>query len=401
MSKAIRLSNNTGHPRMGGGMMGGGMMMGGSGMGPGFGSNPGFPGQFFGMNNGISGGGWAGGSMSGFGVNASGGMSGMMGMSGWQPGFPAPNLHASAGFTLARLPTQANPRRMVLTPDAKTLVVSNHLADSLTLIDADKLKVLRHIDLGGPKPDQARLGQILFHSARQTVQQQFTCASCHPNNGSDGLAWDTSSKPTGEHLNTRALHGVRDTSPFGWKGGTQTLEERAKNTTREVHKHDLSDADAAAIAANLQTLDPTRPLPQDPNNDAAITRGKAIFFGKADCKSCHRGLAYTSETPRAVIPDHQGKLTPFDVPSLRGVARTAPYLHDGRAATLEEIFVQHNLQQRYLSAPTEVELRRQLHDLILFLKQLVDIGPRLAAAWRERNNRRTLPCGSRLNASVE
>jgi len=293
----------------------------------------------------------------------------MMGMMGWQGGFSfEENLHASAGYTLARLPTQANPRRMVLTPDAKTLVVSNHLADSLTLIDADKLKVLRHIDLGGPKPDTARRGEILFHSAKHTVQQQFTCASCHPNNGADGLSWDTAAKPTGERLNTRALHGVRATSPFGWKGNSETLQERAKNTMREVHKHQLSDADASAIAAYLETLDPPRPLPQKPKDLPAIARGKALFYGKANCKACHRGPAFTSDSPRAVILDHQQKLTPYDVPSLRGVGRTAPYLHDGRAGTLEDIFEVHNPQKRHGQAH---ELTRpELCDLVMFLKSL-------------------------------
>jgi YVTN family beta-propeller protein len=342
------------HP-MGGGMMG---MTGGGWGGP----------MSGGMMGGSMMGGWSGGSMSG-----GAGLNGMQmggGMTGVQGGVAVfgEDLRASANYTLARLPTQANPRRMVLTPDGKILVVSNHLADSLTLIDTDKLKILRHIDLGGPKPDTARRGEILFHSAKHTVQQQFTCASCHPNNGSDGLSWETSSKPTGEHLNTRALHGVRDTVPFGWKGNSQTLQDRAKNTMREVHKHKLSDADASAIAAYLETLDPLRPLPQKAKDMPAIDRGKALFFGKANCKSCHRGPAYTSETPRAVIQDHQKKLVPYDVPSLRGVARTAPYLHDGRAATLEEIFQQHNPLKRHGLAHdlTGSELR----DVVMFLKSL-------------------------------
>src|SRR5205807_355435 len=104
--------------------------------------------------------------------------------------------------------------------------------------------------------------EIIFHSAKFTHHQQFTCASCHPNNGSDGLSWKTDPTGTGEPLNTRALHGVRDTGPFGWHGESSTLEARAKNTMKEVHKHQLSDAAASAIAAYVRTLDPPRPLPQ-------------------------------------------------------------------------------------------------------------------------------------------
>jgi YVTN family beta-propeller protein len=333
--------------------------------GPGMTMSGGFGGGFNGgWNGGFNGGGlggWQGG-ISGF--------NGFNGNFGWMGGFGGfrEDLHASAAYTIARLPTQANPRRMVLTPDAKTLIVSNHLADSLTLIDTENLKVLRHIDLGGPRPDEARRGEIVFHSAKFTFQQQFTCASCHPNQGSDGLSWNTSPDGKGEHLNTRALQGVRDTMPFGWRGESETLQGRAKNTMRDVHKHQLSDAAASAIAAYLETLDPPRPLPRDPKDAPAIARGAALFNGKGNCKSCHRGPEYTSESPRAVIQDHHQKWTPFDVPSLRGVGRTAPYLHDGRAATLEEIFLIHNPQKRHGRAH---ELTRpELNDLITFLKSI-------------------------------
>jgi cytochrome c peroxidase len=109
-------------------------------------------------------------------------------------------------------------------------------------------------------------------------------------------------------------------------------------------------------------------LPQKDNDPRAVARGKELFFGKGNCKSCHRGEALTSIDPRAVIPDKDGNLTPFDVPSLRGVARTAPYLHDGRAATLEDIFLKHNPKQRHgraheLSQP-------EVRDLVAFLKSL-------------------------------
>jgi YVTN family beta-propeller protein len=286
---------------------------------------------------------------------------------GWQGGFKE-DLGASRHYTLARLPTQANPRRMVLTPSGKTLMVSNHLADSLTLIDATALRVLGHISLGSPQPDPARRGEILFHSARYTFQQQFTCASCHPQGGADGLSWDTSPKGKGGHLNTRALHGVRDTSPFGWKGDSNTLVARVKKTMRGVHRYKIGEEDASDIAAYLETLEPLRPLPQQAKDLPAIARGKSLFFGKAECNRCHRGPALTSDSPRAVVENEEKKLMPFDVPSLRGVARTAPYLHDGRARTLGEIFETHNPQKQHGAAHllTSTELR----DLLLFLRSL-------------------------------
>src|SRR5262249_2044182 len=56
-------------------------------------------------------------------------------------------LPRSRRYVAARIPTQANPRRLALSGDGKTLVVSNHLADSLTVIDAGRLTVVRHVAL--------------------------------------------------------------------------------------------------------------------------------------------------------------------------------------------------------------------------------------------------------------
>src|SRR5262249_40912403 len=57
------------------------------------------------------------------------------------------DLAASRHYVLARLPTGANPRRLGLSGDGKTLVVSNYLGDSLTVIDGANLRVVREIPL--------------------------------------------------------------------------------------------------------------------------------------------------------------------------------------------------------------------------------------------------------------
>src|SRR5262249_37854179 len=128
------------------------------------------------------------------------------------------DLSLSRRHIMARIPVQANPRRLALSADGNTLVVSNTLSDSLTVIDARTFQVRRHIALGDAKPDAARRGEVLFHSARMTFQGQFSCASCHPGGGADGLNWDLSRDGIGNFLNTRSLRGVADTAPYGWHG---------------------------------------------------------------------------------------------------------------------------------------------------------------------------------------
>ena len=70
---------------------------------------------------------------------------------------------------------------------------------------------------------------------------------------------------------------------------------------------------------------------------AAARRGLRIFVGKGGCSACHSGPAFTSATHET----GDGERGVFRVPGLRNVALTAPYMHDGRIATLGELMRVH------------------------------------------------------------
>jgi YVTN family beta-propeller protein len=284
--------------------------------------------------------------------------------------YPASDdLTASRKYVTARIPTQANPRRLTLSGDGKTLVVSNHLADSLTVIDTASLKVVRTISLGGPEPDTARRGEVLFNSGTMTFQGQFTCASCHPDGGADGLNWDLTRDGVGNFKNTRSLLGVKETAPYGWHGSSPTLADRVAGTLRTLHRHEPAGTEVDDIVAYLETLPPPRPLPQKEADKPAIARGRELFQGKGRCSTCHYRAGLDDGKQHDVgtrgPTDTQDR---FDTPALWGVARTAPYLHDGRAATLEEVFTKYDGEHRHGAAHTLS--KEELADLIAYLKSL-------------------------------
>lgn len=281
-----------------------------------------------------------------------------------------PDLSASRHYVLARISTQTNPRRLAYSGDGKTLVVSNYLADSLTVIDAEKLQVLRHIPLGGPPPDAARRGEILFNSGKMTFQGQFTCASCHPHGGSDGLVWDLERDGIGNFKKTKSLLGVKDTGPYGWHGSSPTLADRVRGTLRTLHRHEPTEGEVTDLVAYLESLPPPEPLPVRDADKPAVARGRILFEGKAQCGACHqRGVMLddgrTHDVGTRGPTDTQDR---FDTPGLRGVVRNAPYLHDGRAATLEEVFTKHDGKQRHGAA--HALTREEFQDLIAYLKSL-------------------------------
>jgi cytochrome c peroxidase len=277
------------------------------------------------------------------------------------------DLTSSRHFVRARLATQANPRRLGLSGDGKTLVVSNHLADSLTIIDTEKLQVVKHIAFGGPTPDAARRGEILFNSGKMTFQGAFTCASCHPNGGADGLNWDLTRDGVGNFKNTKSLLGVADTAPYGWEGKSATLEDRVGGTLRTLHQHEPTGTEVADLVAYLKSLPPPKPGP--PVSAEVMARGKELFEGKGRCATCHKRAGYDDGKSHDVGTRGPTDTTDLiDTPALRGVGRTAPYLHDGRAATLEEIFTKHNPDKRHGAAHLLSD--DELNDLIAYLKSL-------------------------------
>lgn len=287
----------------------------------------------------------------------------------YEPGRDEANLSATRTIVRARLSTEANPRRLALSANGKHLVATNYLADSLTVIDAEKLTVPRHISLNGPKPDAARRGEILFNSGKMTFQGQFTCASCHPNGGTDGLNWDLPRDGVGNFVNTRSLLGVKDTAPYGWHGSSSSLTDRVAGTLRTLHRHEPQGTEVEDIVAYLKTLEPPRPLPMSEKEKKAAVRGKLVFEGKGKCIQCHRPPVFDDATPHDVGTRVEGDIKSlFDTPSLRGVARTSPYLHHGQAETLEEVFSKHNPQHRHGDAHRLTA--NEMADLVAYLKSL-------------------------------
>jgi DNA-binding beta-propeller fold protein YncE len=164
--------------------------------------------------------------------------------------------------------------------------------------------------------------------------QGAACATCHIDNGrEDGHVWVF---PEGKRQ-TMSLTGGRleGTAPFHWDGAFDDLPTLMDHTT--VDRMGGSGPNALVeqqIIAYLKTL----PAPINPKQLApteAAVRGAAVFQ-RAQCGSCHLGAKLTNNQFAHVGTDEPCFPSGPNVPSLLGVARTAPYLHDGRAASLEE-----------------------------------------------------------------
>jgi YVTN family beta-propeller protein len=299
----------------------------------------------------------------------------------------ADRLDSAVTFVVRRLPTGHNPTSVVISPDGRFAYVANRLDDSLTVIDLAQLKLNSPIDLGGPREiTKLRRGEQVFHSAKYCYQGQFACATCHPNSHLDGLAWNLETPQLGrDRVANRTLRGIRDTAPYKWNGHNPDLATqcgpRIAMFLFRSEGFNTEELGALLTYINQIPLPPNRHRAPDGELTDAQERGKAIFYRQYTndgrvipvqnrCDTCHPAdTHYTNRISTGVgSATRYDTISMFDTPQLDNVYEDAPYLHNGEALTLEEIWTIFN--NRDTHGITSDMSKEQLNDLIEFLKTL-------------------------------
>ncbi len=270
------------------------------------------------------------------------------------------------------------------------------------------------------------LGRRLFFDPRLSADGTVSCASCHrPEHGfSDPRPVSIGAGGKPGRRNAPSVLNRDRPRRFFWDGRASSLEEQAlgplfspveMGNTPEMLLERLANLaeyrplfEAAfgspepaveritrALAAYERSL-ARRDSPWDlwaAGDKGALgeqaERGRLLFFGKAHCHLCHSGPDFTNNdfvnvgAGRAQLPDpgrfeltHQpGDWKLFLTPSLREVARTAPYMHDGSLATLEEVIEFYNRgggpseNKDYRIVPLHLT-DQEKSDLLAFLRAL-------------------------------
>jgi cytochrome c peroxidase len=292
---------------------------------------------------------------------------------GGEPGdFLHPNLSQDDG-KLRRLPLEGRPLTLAFMPGTPQAVVANYLSDTLQIVDIHAGRVVRTIELGGPEhPSLARQGEALFYDAKRSHNQWFGCQTCHVDGHTCGLAFDTLNDDSyGNPKLTPSLRGVARTAPWTWHGWQKDLGAAVEKSYTETMFGPKPTADEVrAVVAFLGTLDhpPNPHLAADNQLSSAAKRGKALFEGAAKCAHCHAGPEFTSEHTYDVELEADGSpYARWNPPSLRGVWERGPYLHDGRAATLDELLQGPHAPEKLGGHPLTPAQRK---DLIAFLESL-------------------------------
>jgi YVTN family beta-propeller protein len=298
----------------------------------------------------------------------------------------ANDLSASANYVTARIPVGANPRGLLLSPDGQHLYIPNRMDDSISVVDTATDQLVSTIDLGGRKDyDALRRGERLFYSARYSFQGQFSCANCHIDATFDGLQWDLEPDGFGKDIvDNRSIEDLSGTEPFKWNGGNPNMAtECGPRTEKFIYRSQSFDSKELADLVTFVLALPLRPnryhLPGG-ELTAAQERGKAIFDRASykdgrtipqenQCRFCHSGPKHTNQKLANVGSGKPTDRSPLvDVPHLTNVVYSPPYLHDGSARSLEEIWTVFNPKDTH--GVTNDLTKDELNDLIEYLRTL-------------------------------
>lgn len=316
---------------------------------------------------------------------------------------------------LASIHVGEGPRSIALSEDGATAYVLNGQSFTVSRIALAPLVDLAVVDLKQAKNLKFRLKQpllmehtaqysygsdplspllrrgrrIFHHTPNPNISEasRFACASCHYEGGEDKKTWFVD----GEPRQTPALAGrLLGTAPFNWKGSEHGLQKNMNKTISRMGGKGLNSEDLKALEAFLTygLVPPPNPSHTAKQVSPAVQRGKDLFFDpKVGCGGCHTGGTGTNGKAFDVgVADHAERITvaqrmanaskqkvdsktlklPYDTPSLRGVWHTAPYFHNGRAATLREA-----LKMTATTMGHTAHLNAgQMDDLLAYLKTL-------------------------------
>lgn len=296
----------------------------------------------------------------------------------------------------------AHPRAVRVSPDGNELYIYNTLDHEVAVYDRGVKKLAAVKVCAPPKTAAWRRGKELFVSARQPMSNArwVSCSSCHADGLTDGRVWQN---PEGDRR-TPNLFGLAHTHPLHWSADRDEVQDfeytiRGKLMRgRGLFRGDLKagrefdttalgmdlggksdDLDALAVYTNSFQPRPSPHAAGPGKLTPEAERGRTLFrSADTKCATCHTGPYYTDSSLSAkpynlhdvgTGDSPRERMGPkYDTPTLLGVYRAGPYLHDGRAATLRDVLTTANPADRH--GKTSHLKPAEIDELVAFLKSL-------------------------------
>jgi len=231
----------------------------------------------------------------------------------------------------ARYSVAKGPTGVAVANQENAAVVYSQFDEEIALVKLDGSPGVRvHLDGGvSHLDDVAAAGRDIFYRSDdpRITAEGLACQSCHPDGTEDGITWSTPEGLRQTPMLAGRLHG---SAPYGWSREQETLETYVTDTCNRLGGSGLPAGELSELATFIDQL-PSPPASQYSDKDAE--RGREVFMAQK-CDECHVGATGTDHRSYTFSSNDS---TRFDSPSLKNVALTAPYFHDGRYTTLSDL----------------------------------------------------------------
>jgi YVTN family beta-propeller protein len=274
-----------------------------------------------------------------------------------------------------RIELGGRPMGLALDSDNRTAFVANYLDDTVQVVDFESRSIVATISLGQrPEPTLVHRGMQIFYDGRRSLDQWYSCHTCHYNGGINSRAMDTENDGSFNTFKTvLPLEQLSQTAPWTWHGWQNDVEDAmVRSFTKTMQGPPIGPEDVRAVVAYLSAL----PMPPNPHLQPdgmlspAATRGRSVFHSaKAGCATCHKGpLLSDGQIHDVGLGSEKDRYSGYNTPVLSGLYRKVRYLHDGRTKSLEELLTDFHAPENVTGQGALTPAER--NDLIEYLKSL-------------------------------
>ncbi len=239
-----------------------------------------------------------------------------------------------------RIPLAGNGPRNFVISNGKAYIPT-YFSDTLNILSLSGDHQIRTAALAPDRVESAvDRGEKYFHDAAYCFQGWQSCIGCHPGARTDGMNWDLMNDGIGNPKNCKSMLYTHVTPPSMISGIRESAELAVRKGFFLIQFAEISEENASCVDEYLKALRPV-PSPYLVNGKLSekAESGKKVFE-KLDCSSCHSGVYFTDMKLHRIGEDIEFEKG-WDTPTLIESWRTAPYLFDGRAATMEDVFTIH------------------------------------------------------------
>lgn len=239
-----------------------------------------------------------------------------------------------------RVPLKGNGPRSLKIKDGK-LYIATFFSDTLNVVNVADRSVDAVALNPNRKTSRIDMGERAFNDASHCYQNWQSCNGCHPGEArTDGMNWDLLNDGIGNPKNCKSLLYAHFTPPNMISGIRPNAEVAVRAGFIHIQFCNIEEKIAEYVDEYVKSLEALpSPYLVDGKLSEKAEKGRRVFE-KLGCDKCHSGTYYTDFKMYRIGEDVEFD-DGWDTPTLREVWRTGPYLFDGRAATMKDVFAEH------------------------------------------------------------